>query len=164
MTLTLVHYVAGDYSKLESEKPANGKWEYQIIDKLDADFGKIPIAATRSRTIIPEMVVDESNNVWYDCPGFEDSRSSIFETITTYLIKSVIENASKIKIVLVVDSDSVTEGHHRSDLDKLLEHATLLLKNVQLFRDSVSLVVTKVKSSFIVDEGIVKSTDNNVKS
>lgn len=24
---TLAHYVAGDYSKLESESPANGKWE-----------------------------------------------------------------------------------------------------------------------------------------
>lgn len=53
----------------------------------------------------PEMIIDESDNVRYDCPGLGDKRNETVEKATTFSIESVIENASNMKVVLVVDYD-----------------------------------------------------------
>lgn len=138
---TLVHYAAGDFSKIESLEPIGHQTEYKIQDGLDPDSETEVISTTVSRTLVPEMVIDEDHNIWYDCPGFGDTRNSTIEIATTFLIKSVIESAANMKIVLVVNYDSVTESHDRQDFDRLLSHATQLLKNIKLFQSSISLVV-----------------------
>lgn len=106
------------------------------------------------------MVIDEAGNVWYDCPGFEDTRSETVEITTTFLIKSVIENASNVKVVLVVNYGSVAEGYDRIDFDHLLTHVTQLIKNIERYKNSVSLVLTK-KIAQRIREGKIFDVDGD---
>lgn len=160
---TTVHCVATECSKVISIETDT---EYIVQDSLDVEQGDIK-STSASRTLTPEMIIDRSGNVWYDCPGFGDTRNETVEIATTFLIKSVIENASNIKIVLVVDYDSVTKGHNRDGFDRLLSRTTQLIKNVRHFQNSVSLVVTKTPSSFSKKKGkkfiSVDIKDNSVK-
>lgn len=164
---TLVHYIAGDYSKLVSLEPIGDETEYKVHDGLDPDVSNI-VSTTVSRTLVPEMIVDEGKNVWYDCPGFGDTRNQTVEIATTFMIKSVIENALSVKIVLVVNYASVTESYDRFDLERLMTHATQLIKNIDRYKNSVSLVVSKAPSYWmkgrrsieIFEESVKKSTAN----
>lgn len=140
---TFVHYVAGDCSKLISIEPVGDESDYKIHDGLDPEIGEIQ-STTVSRTLVPEMIIDEAGNVWYDCPGFGDTRSVTIELATTFLIKSVIEKAANVKIVLVVNYASVTESYDRADFDNLMRRATQLIRNIDRYKHCVSLVVSKV--------------------
>ena len=113
---TFVHYVAGDYSKMLSRRMGR---KLKIIDGLDPELNRTTFA-TESRTLVPEMMVDEAGYVWYDCPGFGDTHNETVEIATSFLIKKVIEHASFVKIILVVDYEAVTEGYTRDAFDKLL--------------------------------------------
>lgn len=137
---TLVHYVAGDYSKLVSTKMGR---KLKIIDGLDPEINR-KTYSTESRTLVPEMVVDEEGYVWYDCPGFGDTHNETVEIAASFLIRKVIENVSNVKIVLVVNYESVTDGGIRNDFDVLLSRVAQLTKNSKPFGNSLSLVVTKV--------------------
>lgn len=139
---TLVHYVACDYSKMKSIN--DGEEELEIRDELDADVDK-KLPTTVSRTLIPEPYIDDEQNVWIDCPGFKDTRSTTVQIAVAYLLKSITEKTSSIKFVLVADYNSVTES--RNNFDALLIQTTQLIKNVQKYKGSVSLVLTKVPPS-----------------
>lgn len=161
---TLVHYVAGDYSKFISIEPDDDEADFKIHDGLDPETSGI-VSTTESRTLVPEMSIDEADNVWYDCPGFADTRNRTVEIASTILIKTVIDNASNIKIVMVVNYASVTEGYDRLDLDRLMTHATQLINHIDRYKYSVSLVVSKtppvrIKGSKLIDvhEDSVKRT------
>lgn len=160
---TLTHYVSGNYSKMISIEPSGVGSEYTIYDGLDPDVDHQD-SSTVSRTFIPEMNVDEEQNVLYDCPGFADTRNETVEIATTFLIKSVIENAKNIKIVLIVNFESVTQGHDRQDLDNSLSRLSELIQNVKQFENSISIVITKVPSFYIRGKNIVEVLENSVKN
>lgn len=99
--------------------------------------------------------------MWYDCPGFGDTRNETVEIANNYLIKCVIENAKGVKIVLVVDFDSVTRGHNRDGFDRILSRTTQLIRDTKKYENSFSLVITKVPSynrrGEILDEALKMS-------
>lgn len=161
---TLVHYVAGDASKLTSNEPLNpNQNDYDIHDGLDPDNG-VPISSTVSRTFIPEMVIDENKNVWYDCPGFADTRNETVDIANAVLRKRIIRSAKNIKIVMVVNYESVTKGHNRDDFDNLLKYTTQMLKQYSHFVESISLVVTKAPTRHIQRTGIVENSEGSVQN
>lgn len=151
----LVHCISTDCSRLLS---IDKDVEYVVIDELDVGYGNITSTSV-SRTLVPEAIVDSTQNIWYDCPGFGDTRNETVEIATTYLIKRVIENAKRVKVVLVVDFDSITRGHNRDGFDRLLSRTTQLIKNPEKFERSYSLVITKVPSY----KGRHEIQDDNVK-
>lgn len=159
---TLVHYVTGNYSRIMALEPEGSSSEYRVHDGLDE--GGDMESSTVSRTLIPEMNVDEEQNVWYDCPGFGDTRNETVEIATTFLIKSVIENAKSIKIVLVVNYDSVTATHDRQDFDRSLTRVVELAQNITKFEDSISLVITKAPSYYIRGREISEMSEESVKN
>lgn len=161
---TLIHYVAGDNSKMISIEPSNPNAKDLIIrDELDPYIDQIT-TTTQSRTLIPEMMIDEEQYVWYDTPGFDDTRNETVEIAIAFLIKCVIENAKNIKIVLVVNHKSVVESENRVDFDNLLTQTTQLLKNIKHFKNSISLVVTKAESVKILRRKFITVTEDNVKN
>lgn len=137
---TLLHCIATDCSRILS---IENEVEYSIIDELDDEAGNITSTSV-SRTLLPKSIVDSTQNVWYDCPGFGDTRNETVEIATAYLTKCVIENAKGVKIVLVVDFDSITRGHNRDGFDRLLSRTTQLIKHTENYENSFSLVITKV--------------------
>lgn len=154
---TLLHCIATDCSRILS---IENEVEYSIIDELDDEAGNITSTSV-SRTLLPKSIVDSTQNVWYDCPGFGDTRNETVEIATAYLTKCVIENAKGVKIVLVVDFDSITRGHNRDGFDRLLSRTTQLIKNTENYENSFSLVITKVppynRRKEILDTAIKKS-------
>ncbi|XP_055309665.1 uncharacterized protein LOC129573302 [Sitodiplosis mosellana] len=161
---TLVHCIAGDLSKLVSKVPSNtNSKSFQIHDELDPNAGTVT-SSTESRTFVPEIIVDEEQNKFCDCPGFQDTRNETVEIATAFLIKSVIESAKIIKFVLVEDYESVTKGHDRKNFDELLARTVELLKNVTQFENSVSLVVTKVRPVEIWYDELINVTEDSVKN
>ncbi|XP_037039435.1 uncharacterized protein LOC119076658 [Bradysia coprophila] len=159
---TLVHYVAGDYSRMFALEPLNpNSVNFEIRDELDPDIGRITLA-TESRTLIPVISTDENHNAWMDCPGFGDTRNETVEIATAFLIKRVIESASNMKIVLVMNYNSVTNS--RDDFDNLLSRATQLMKNVSRFENSISLVVTKAPSFKMRGRHYIDIYEDNIKN
>lgn len=160
---TMVHYATGNYSKMISILPTENSSEYTIYDGLDEEIGN-SVPSTVSRTLIPEMNVDENENVWYDCPGFADTRNVTVEIAGTYLIKTLVENAKSIKAVLVVNYESVTPTHDRQEFDRSLGHMVELFRNVDRFENSVSLVVSKAPSYYIRGTTVYEVTEESVRN
>lgn len=159
---TLIHYLAGDNSKLISlESPNPNVIDFIISDQLDP--GRDSQFATVSRTLIPEAYVDDEQNVFCDTPGFGDTRNETVEIAATFLIKSVIKSALNIKVVMVVNYDSVA-GYNRDDFDNLLSRTSQLIKNVKKFKDSVSLVVTKAPSIRVRGRTVIDIHEDSVKN
>lgn len=115
-----------------------------VIDHLDVS--PVSQSSTVSKTIVPELIETDNGAVWYDCPGFSDTRNSSIEIGTTFFMKSVIDNTKKAKFVFVVNFASVQEGEDRIDFPTLIKHATSMIKNIKRHRDSVALVVSKTPS------------------
>lgn len=158
---TLVHYVAGDYSRIKSIDDGQSV-DLMVRDELDPGVDSIK-STTISRTFIPETNIDDEQNVWIDCPGFGDTRNQTIEIAAAFLIKSIIESAKSIKIVMVADFQSVTKSYNRNSFDKLLSHTTQLITNIKRFENSVSFVVTKVPSIKIRGRHFVDVLDESVK-
>ncbi|CAH1406501.1 unnamed protein product [Nezara viridula] len=144
---TLTHYISGNAHKLLSQEVEEGTGEYVIVDQQD----KISSASTIvSQTIYPDLVEDATTNtIYYDCPGFSDTRSAAHEIAATYFIKKVIDSASAVKMVFVVSHHSVTRGADRQDFILMLQHATDFIKQMDKFKNSIALVVTKIENRYI---------------
>lgn len=140
---TLVHYVAADYSRIFAERPKIRGQPLVVRDELDP-VKEQQTSSSQSRTLIPEMITDEEKHIWVDSPGFGDTRNATVEIATTFLIKKVIESAANLKLVLVVNYNSVIISGSRDDFDNLLARTTQLIPNVTHFANSVTLVVSKV--------------------
>lgn len=117
-----------------------------------------------SHTIIPELVVDtERGTAFYDCPGFNDTRSAGHDIAATYFIKKVVDMANQVKLLFVVNYPSVRKGVDRLDFMLLVKHALRFMKNIDKLKNSIALVVTKVDNNVICTGGNYKLiTDEKV--
>ncbi|GIY00530.1 uncharacterized protein CEXT_769441 [Caerostris extrusa] len=154
---TFTQWLAGDNTKLISKEINEGEF---IIE----DNNRIGDSTLKSKTIFPELVVDEkTSTAYYDCPGFSDTRSSSNDIVTTYFIKKVLDHAESVKLVFVISYPSVRKGVDRQDFTNLLRHVSDLVKDIDKFKTSIALVATKVdnryvkrgKSLVLVDDGKV---------
>lgn len=136
---SFLQWIAGDDNKLISKQ--EGIAEYTIDD----GNRRIGGSSTQSKTLYPELVIDEAtNSAFYDCPGFKDTRDTSHDIAATYFIKKLTDHAEKVKIVLVVDKHHVTTGADRHGFMELLEHVTKFLIDVNKFKGSIALIVSKV--------------------
>ncbi|GFT70513.1 uncharacterized protein NPIL_152991 [Nephila pilipes] len=141
---TFTQWIAGDNSKLIAKEVREGTGEFIIVDN-----NRIGNSTIKSKTVFPELVIDaKTNSAYYDCPGFSDT-STANDIATTYFIKKVVDNADSVKIIFLVSYPSVRKGVDRLDFMKLVRHATDLVKDIDKFRNSISLVVTKVDNQFV---------------
>lgn len=138
---TLTQFVAGNLADLESVGEDNF-----VIESRHKDV--IGNSTTVSHTIYPDLVIDETKTAFYDCPGFEDTRSMSIEVASTYFVKKVVDHAKSIKIVLVVDYGSVHVGGSRTDFPKLVQHFRSFVKNVTAYNDSITLIANKVPNEY----------------
>lgn len=159
---TLIHNLACDNSKLISMDDGKNI-DFVVRDELDAELDPI-VSSTVSRTFIPKAYIDEEQNVFIDCPGFEDTRNTTVEIATAFLMKMSLESALNIKMAITVEYSSVTDSYNRDGLDKLLSSATQLLKNVKRYENSMSLVVTKAPPTKPCGRINVEISDDRIKN
>lgn len=149
---TLTSLLTG--AQLQSKETVPGSYEYLIVDEKGLISGE---STTVSKTIIPELMNDTKNRVtYYDCPGFNDSRSDINDISVTYLIQQLIKYAKQLKLVFAVNYNSVRIGAgDRCEFIDLAKHAVTFVKHFDKYRDSIALIVTKVDSRCPNDHQII---------
>lgn len=146
---TFVQWLAGDNNKLKSVSVRGLDYDdeedgFYIIEDDNHRIG----STIMSKTIFPEMIIDnETNNVFYDCPGFSDTRSTSHDIATTYFIKKLTNHAESVKMIFIVNHSSVMTGVDRQDFMRFVKHAIEFIKNIDKFQDSIALVVTKIEKS-----------------
>lgn len=145
----LISLLTGD--DLESVETYDGSETFRIIDKL----GRVSQNSTiLSKTLFPELIPDkESDVVYFDCPGFEDTRGIKYEITTAYLIRKLLESANSVKFVFVIAQNSVLDGGDRRGILNLARNGNSLVKNIEKFSDGIGLVVTKVENVAKMSKG-----------
>lgn len=152
---TLTSLLTG--AELKSEEIMAG--QFRIVDESGLISG---VSTTTSKTIVPELMIDKENGIiYYDCPGFNDSRGVVNDMSVTYLIQQLIKYAKQLKLVFTVSYSSVKMTGDRRDFMDLAKHATAFVKNVDEFRDGIALVVTKVENHYVKVNGQLHMVDDH---
>lgn len=132
-------------AKLIAVETDDGSGEFVIKD--ENNIVSPPDQSTQSQTIIPNLRIDnDTHTTYYDCAGFEDSRGVKYDLSVTYLIQKLLKFANSVKFIFTIAYSSVRVGGDRHDFKKLVRHGTDLIKNVDKYQNSISLIVTKVES------------------
>ncbi|CAH1113850.1 unnamed protein product [Psylliodes chrysocephalus] len=146
---TSVQFIAGNNNDLISQEVREDTGEFIIIDKNN----KISYNSTiSSKTTYPEMLIN-TNTVFYDCPGFSDTRSPAYDISATYFTKKLIDSSNSLKLIFVISYPSVRQGVDRHDFMLLVRHATTMINNIDKFQDNIALLVTKVDNDYIKKKG-----------
>lgn len=127
-----------DNSRLISKEDEDG------LFLMADDDGKIGSTQTESETLYPELYVTNDSIVYYDYAGFHDTRGTKYELGITYFNKLVVDKAQRIKILVLVDFDSVKKGGSRSRFINTMTDVSSFVKNFNKFQNSTALIVTKV--------------------
>ncbi|XP_018014844.2 uncharacterized protein LOC108671781, partial [Hyalella azteca] len=155
---TFLQWFAGDYNKLIAKKEYGTSGAFIIVDG-----NRIGNSTLNSMTIFPELVIHpETDNAYYDCPGFSDTRSTSMEIATTYFIKKVADYAEHVKLIFVVNHSSVRSGVDRQDFLKLLNHVTDFITDIDKYRRSIALMVTKIDPNYGKVNGILTSESDDL--
>lgn len=131
-------WLAVNNSELISEQET--KFDPFLMKDTD---GKIGNSITTSATIFPDLYMS-NGTAYYDFPGFRDTRCLSYGLATIYTIKEVVNYAQSVKILMLIDYDSVKFGGDRNGFTNLLNDMSAFIKDVSKFNDSISLIVTKV--------------------
>jgi hypothetical protein len=145
---TLAHFIVGNQN-LEAKRVEKSSEDCNIFD---GDV-KISVSTTQSKTLYPEFINDPaSGSVLADCPGFHDTRSYKHDIAATIFTKQLANNVKNLKLIAVISHHAVRKGESRTEFTELLGHLAEFLTNVEKYRDSIALVVTKVRSRSSEDD------------
>ncbi|XP_065208848.1 uncharacterized protein LOC135837484 [Planococcus citri] len=111
-----------------------------------------------SNTIFPEQVRDNNTgSVYYDFPGFQDTRGMAHDITTTYFIKKIVDSVERIRVLLLVNYTSFTNTGTRDDFTTLLSHITKFIKNIDKYKDGIALIATKAHLPTTSDDQIISA-------
>jgi hypothetical protein len=114
---------------------------------------KISESTAVSKTLFPEILTIPNSDVTLaDCPGFADTRSPQHDIAATVFIKQLLNKAENVKIVIVTSHHAVRKGVDRTAFTDLLRHVSNFIKDIEKFKDSIALVVTKVENQYYEDD------------
>lgn len=115
-----------------------------LMEDTDNTIGTNP---TESATKFPTLYVNTStyiNTSFYDLPGFQDTRGMEYGIATTYAIKGVVDKTERVKIIVLIDYDSVKTGGSRDGFTNLLRSISNFVTDINKFRNSIAIIVSKV--------------------
>ncbi|XP_065222169.1 uncharacterized protein LOC135846810 [Planococcus citri] len=150
-------WMTQDNAKLMSAKK-NGSGPYLMKDN-DNTIGKRILV---SATIFPTLYVNASTNLaFYDFPGFEDTRGTNYDIATTYAAKGVVSKTKRTKLIFLVDYDTVKPIAGRTGFRDLLTYISKFVTDINKFKESVAIVVSKVPKrndddEVVSDEQVIK--------
>lgn len=135
---TLVHGLSG--KKLTAEEGI-GSYKINVVGGVLPGF---TIGHhLDSATTIPVSWYDRTSNlVYWDCPGFMDSRGERQEIINAFAVDQLFTSPSRIGILLAIQ-ESDFEGARGMEVIKRFNKIISLIPNQEQLKRSLSLVVTK---------------------
>ncbi|XP_065208846.1 uncharacterized protein LOC135837483 [Planococcus citri] len=126
---------------------------YAIKNPYDENGGK---SFVTSSTIFPDQVRDNNTGiVYYDFPGFQDTRGMAHDITTTYFIKKIVDSAVRVKLLLLVNYTSLTTTGTRDDFTTLLSHIIKFVGDVEKYQGGIALIATKVELHSKSDDQII---------
>jgi len=148
---TVVQTVAGNISNLYVYETAG---EDLIIVDPEQKIG----LTTESRTLIPELVPDPPNSLYYyDFPGFRDNRGINADITANFLMKKVTDNLSSTRLVFLAISSAVKVGNDKKNFDDLVSHAIQKVKDLDKLQEGIGLIVTKAEN--YNNQGVFRKDD-----
>jgi hypothetical protein len=135
---SLINYIAGNELFAEDDGCGDGGYVIKAVKPLD----KIVIGnSTASQTTTPNKWVDKNGIVYWDCPGFCDTKGAEQDIANAFYIKKVFETSTNVKTVLVVSHENLK--CRIKNLLSILNKLSSLFTDLKELKDSLSLVVTK---------------------
>lgn len=102
-----------------------------------------------SETSIPCAFFDSRTNlVYWDCPGFLDSRGVEQEIVNAFAIDYILKSPSQVKILLAMQESEFQQRRGQSALDRI-EKIIGLIPEVDQLKKCLSLVVTHKHDQFL---------------
>ncbi|XP_047143839.1 uncharacterized protein LOC124817601 [Hydra vulgaris] len=148
---TLINYLCRKELKVDEDD--------NIVLKNPSDQSAMQIGTTSvSETSLPKFCEFE-NVLFYDLPGFRDTRGVLENLLNSAIIKNIIENADTTIIVFVVSEDEIIAGRGKL-FKKLLSCLEKLIPNVA-FQERSALVITKSSPGKSVED-LVKKLNQKV--
>ena len=142
---TLLHGLAGKRLLVNEDSGGTASIEVargEMLPGFDVRGGAASV------TTIPGGWYDEANNlVFWDCPGFGDSRGANQDIVNAFAIDVILQAPAKVKILLVAQQSEITDSR-MIHLMKRFEKLGKTFENSRDLEDSVSLVVTKKTARF----------------
>lgn len=130
---TLINYLC--------RKKLNVDEDDNIVLQDPSDQSAMQIGITSdSETSLPKFCEFEEV-LFYDFPGFSDTRGVLVNLINSAIIKNIIENADTAIIVFVVSEDEIIAGRGKL-FKELISRLETLIPNVAL-QERSALVITK---------------------
>ncbi len=153
---TIINFLAG--KKLTTDRL---KQSYHLVDAEDSSAMRIGMGS-ESETIYPQSITI-GKEVYFDLPGFSDSKGSVQDLVNAAFIRQVLVSARTVKIVFVVGSDEVT-----SQRGKVVKHLFSAIRSVfpesSVVDDSSVLIVNKSTFQFSRQADIVEYLRTKLRS
>jgi hypothetical protein len=100
----------------------------------------------------------DTGELLVDLAGFRDTRHPIYDLLAAFFNKKLLNEAMRVKLVIVENYGRLQLGVERSAFLSTIRHmAELLPSNVEIFKDSICLVATKVDRVDKSDSWVQKS-------
>ncbi|CAB3371220.1 Hypothetical predicted protein [Cloeon dipterum] len=118
---------------------------------------------TQFQDVLPHFYQDKATgNVLVDVPGFTESREPKLDIAGAYFTKSALQQAESLKLIFVENHANLMDGADTAPVLKLLRHAAKQLPRIEVFKNSVGLVVAKVHDQHGDDSEILSSVLNQL--
>jgi hypothetical protein len=106
---------------------------------------RVSESTSQSKTSIPELIpIPNTDTVLVDCPGFSDTRGVKHDIASTFFTKQVLERTKHVKIMATTSYHTLRKGVDRTGFTKLLDHLLQFINDIDKYKDSIGLLVTKV--------------------
>ncbi|CAG8786622.1 29223_t:CDS:2 [Gigaspora margarita] len=128
---TLLGYLTG--IPLFSREDDYGDYIIYTKDSNIIDINNRPI----SQTSIPTC-----RGIYWDCPGFGDTRGPVQNIVNAYSIFKLVESVEKLKILLVV-SESIIKSTRKKEFLNLINNLGETFKNIDELVQGLCLIITK---------------------
>ncbi|CAG8686561.1 7370_t:CDS:1, partial [Scutellospora calospora] len=128
---TLLGYLTG--IPLFSKEDDLGDYIIYAKDSNELDINDRPI----SQTSLPKF-----REVYWDCPGFGDTRGPVQNIVNAYSIYKLVKNIEKLKILLVI-SESIIRSTRKKEFLNLINNLGETFKVTDELVRGLCLVITK---------------------
>ena len=103
-----------------------------------------------SCTTIPNSFKDpRSDVIYWDCPGFEDTKSLAQEIANAYYTKKISESHNQLKFVLVIPQGFEKQNRGNLIVELLLQLLDLV-ENKEILNEGLSIIITKCPQNYQV--------------
>lgn len=114
--------------------------------RIDAIIGE-EIEKTDYGATIAELVDKKSNNKYIVYPGFKEYRQPKEDLSINYIVWKLLKSTVSVKFVFTIAFASYPPSiADRYDFLEVAKSAVKLIKNIEKYRDSIALVVTKIQN------------------